>query len=437
MDLKIAFYTLGCKVNQNETGALAELFCQNGFSLAREGEAADVYLVNSCTVTAGGDKKSRQWLRRAKRLHPGAVTVLAGCYPQAFPEEAAAVAEAERSVEEAQSALDGAESSRQGIAADHEALVQEVAELQKRIDETTAQALEAQQEVIDGRAALAKAAVYEYRGGSAQSLVMLLLEAQSFDELVRNLVYLSSVVQYQVDEVEAQKERSARFDALMEDLNAQKDEQEGKLAELEEKKVQAEQTVSDASTRLQGAQSEYSSMLEELQRKIEEAEAQGSAPTEPVAVDESNTNTSRPGDQMTDVAPDPSPSPAPDGGSGSDPAPEPAPDPGVGWSMGVASAYGGSTDPYTPNPGTTATGAVCDDWSMGVAVPMAWPRYWQYYGRTVEISYGGMTVLATVNDCGYMGGGSRSLDLQPGVWKAFGFSSCNDWGLRTVSYRFL
>ena len=349
----------------------------------------------------------------------------------------AAVAEAERSVEEAQSALDGAESSRQGIAADHEALVQEVAELQKRIDETTAQALEAQQEVIDGRAALAKAAVYEYRGGSAQSLVMLLLEAQSFDELVRNLVYLSSVVQYQVDEIEAQRERSARFDALMEDLNAQKDEQEGKLAELEEKKVQAEQTVSDASTRLQGAQSEYSSMLEELQRKIEEAEAQGSAPAEPVAVDESNTNTSRPGDQMTEIAPDPSPSPAPDGGSGSDPAPEPAPDPGVGWSTGVASAYGGSTDPSTPNPGITATGAVCDDWSMGVAVPMAWPRYWQYYGRTVEISYGGMTVLATVNDCGYMGGGSRSLDLQPGVWKAFGFSSCNDWGLRTVSYRFL
>ena len=349
----------------------------------------------------------------------------------------AAVAEAERAVEEAQGALDGAESNRQGIAADHEALVKEVADLQKRIDETTAQALEAQQEVIDGRAALAKAAVYEYRGGSAQSLVKLLLEAESFDELVRNLVYLSSVVQYQVDEVEAQKERSARFDALMEDLNAQKDEQDRKLAELEEKKVQAEQTVSDASTKLQGAQGEYASMVEELQRKIEEAEAQGSAPAEPVAVDESNTNTVRPGDQMTDVAPDPSPSPAPDGGSGSDPAPEPAPDPGAGWSTGLASAYGGSTDPYTPNPGTTATGAVCDDWSRGVAVPMAWPRYWQYYGRTVEISYGGMTVLATVNDCGYMGGGSRVLDLQPGVWKAFGFSSCNDWGLRTVSYRFL
>lgn len=93
--MKVAFYTLGCKVNQNETGALEQLFCQNGFTLAAPEEAADVYIVNSCTVTAGGDKKSRQWLRRAKREHPDAVTVLTGCYPQAFEEEAADVAEAD------------------------------------------------------------------------------------------------------------------------------------------------------------------------------------------------------------------------------------------------------------------------------------------------------------------------------------------------------
>ena len=79
--MKVAFYTLGCKVNQNETGALAQLFCENGFEPAPDGEAADVYIVNSCTVTAGGDKKSRQWLRRAKRRNPGAVTVLTGCFP--------------------------------------------------------------------------------------------------------------------------------------------------------------------------------------------------------------------------------------------------------------------------------------------------------------------------------------------------------------------
>ena len=93
--MRVSFYTLGCKVNQNETGALEHLLCQNGYTLAGPDEAADVYIVNSCTVTASGDRKSRQWLRRAKRQNPGAVTVLTGCYPQAFPEEAAAVMEAD------------------------------------------------------------------------------------------------------------------------------------------------------------------------------------------------------------------------------------------------------------------------------------------------------------------------------------------------------
>lgn len=93
--MNVAFYTLGCKVNQNETGALAQLFCENGFLPVQEGEAADVYIVNSCTVTAGGDRKSRQWLRRAKRENPHAVTVLTGCFPQAFPAEALLVTEAD------------------------------------------------------------------------------------------------------------------------------------------------------------------------------------------------------------------------------------------------------------------------------------------------------------------------------------------------------
>ena len=93
--MRVSFYTLGCKVNQNETGALAQLFEQNGFTVVENGEAADVYVVNSCTVTNFGDQKSRKWLRRAKRENPGAVTVLTGCYPQAFPEEAATIAEAD------------------------------------------------------------------------------------------------------------------------------------------------------------------------------------------------------------------------------------------------------------------------------------------------------------------------------------------------------
>ena len=93
--MRVCFYTLGCKVNQNETGALAQLFEQNGFTVVEEKDGADVYVVNSCTVTNFGDQKSRKWLRRAKRENPGAVTVLTGCYPQAFPDEAAEIAEAD------------------------------------------------------------------------------------------------------------------------------------------------------------------------------------------------------------------------------------------------------------------------------------------------------------------------------------------------------
>ena len=93
--MRVTFYTLGCKVNQNETGALAQLFEENGYTVVSYEEGADVYIVNSCTVTNFGDQKSRKWLRRAKRENPGAVTVLTGCYPQAFPEEAAKITEAD------------------------------------------------------------------------------------------------------------------------------------------------------------------------------------------------------------------------------------------------------------------------------------------------------------------------------------------------------
>ena len=93
--MRVCFYTLGCKVNLNETGALEQMFRSAGFTIVPEGEEADVFVVNSCTVTNFGDQKSRKWLRRAKRENPGAGTVLTGCYPQAFPEEAAQFMEAD------------------------------------------------------------------------------------------------------------------------------------------------------------------------------------------------------------------------------------------------------------------------------------------------------------------------------------------------------
>lgn len=93
--MKIAFFTLGCKVNQYESQAMAERMVKCGFELVSPNEKADVYVINSCTVTAESDRKTRQTVRRFKRKNPDSIVVLTGCMPQAFPEDADALKEAD------------------------------------------------------------------------------------------------------------------------------------------------------------------------------------------------------------------------------------------------------------------------------------------------------------------------------------------------------
>lgn len=93
--MKIAFYTLGCKVNQYETNWLSEQAESKGFSVVNHNEDADIYVVNSCTVTGESDRKTRQTVRRFKRIHPESVVVLTGCMPQAFPGDAEKLTEAD------------------------------------------------------------------------------------------------------------------------------------------------------------------------------------------------------------------------------------------------------------------------------------------------------------------------------------------------------
>lgn len=93
--MKIAFFTLGCKVNQYESQAMAERMVKCGFELVSPNEKADVYVINSCTVTAESDRKTRQTVRRFKRKNPDSIVILTGCMPQAFPEDAEALKEAD------------------------------------------------------------------------------------------------------------------------------------------------------------------------------------------------------------------------------------------------------------------------------------------------------------------------------------------------------
>ena len=89
---KIAgFHTLGCKVNQSETEAMTALFLNRGYQLGEFEEYCDVYVINTCTVTHAGDRKSRQMIRRAKQINPQAVVVVTGCYAQTSPEAVAAI----------------------------------------------------------------------------------------------------------------------------------------------------------------------------------------------------------------------------------------------------------------------------------------------------------------------------------------------------------
>ncbi|MDO4291471.1 MAG: hypothetical protein Q4C41_09625 [Eggerthellaceae bacterium] len=389
-------------------------------------------------------------LVQAKRVTALALALLLVCagfgafLPLAHADELdgaqAAADDAQAAVESAQDVLADAESSMAQITGEYDALAAEVERLQAEIDASATEVMAAQQAVIEGRTALGKALQQGYRTSAFSSFLTVLLDSADLSELLRNIEYLNQIMDYQAGEIAAQQERREAFQAVSDKLSAQKDEQERVLFELEEKRAQAQSVVDEASAKLAGAQDTAADRLAALQAQAQAFADQAAAGGPDIVENATTVGREEVIPDTTPVQPDPGSSGASSGsgdssdssGSGGADA-----DASAGWLTGIASAYGGSSDPTTPNPGTTATGAVCDDWSMGVAVPMSMPNYRSYFGRTVEIRYGGMTVYAVVNDCGGMGGGSRVLDLQPGVWKAFGFSDCYDWGLRTVTYRFL
>ena len=85
--MKVAFYTLGCKVNQYETEAISEQFKSKGYEICDYDSYADIYVINTCTVTSMSDRKSRQIIRRAKKINPHSFVIVTGCYAQTSPDD--------------------------------------------------------------------------------------------------------------------------------------------------------------------------------------------------------------------------------------------------------------------------------------------------------------------------------------------------------------
>ena len=337
--------------------------------------------------------------------------------------------DAQAAFNSSEEALTYAKERLKSITDDFDQLSSEIDQLQSQIDELSVQVLDAQQAMLDGRTSLSNTVIQDYRNGSTSALLSVLLGSSDWIDFTRNMDYVGNIIDYQTEEIATQKELKDQFTKSSEKLTVQKNEQEAKLQELNQKREEASSVVDQAAAELQ----ENSQELENLRKQASSFIWKGKEGTPYV---DPNANTTDRDPVVSDnqpVVPDTG------GNNNNNNGNNGGTSSNQGWKTGIASAYGGSSDPNTPNPGTTSNGSVCNDYSTGVAIPLAggdaeWARL---KGRTVEIKYNGMTVYGTVNDRGGMGGGSRVLDLQPGIFKAFGYNTCMAWGLRTVSYRFL
>ena len=270
-------------------------------------------------------------------------------------------------------------------------------ELQDQIDANEARLAQIEEELPAKKDAAAKSlrVSYKMQAGSGD-LIQLLLSSEDFNEVISTLQYLEKITSHN--------------NAAVEDLAQATDELEQVQSALASQKAQVDSEVQSALaslTEANDARDQYEAQMAAQQAaQVRQAAAQQQA-TEQQGASSSDSTSKADSSSSQDVETDGE------------------------WMCGLASAY----DVDNNTGGTaTASGAILTSDSVTVAVPAS-----QYYllGRTVEIRYGGKTITATVTDTGGFASYGRVLDLAGGCWKAFGFSSCYDWGVRAVQYRFL
>jgi peptidoglycan hydrolase CwlO-like protein len=202
-------------------------------------------------------------------------------------------------------------------------------------------------------------------------------------------------------------------------LEAERQEAERQEAERQESEAQA---ARDAAAQEEAARQEAERQAAEAQAEAERQAAEAARAEEERRAAEEQAQAETTPDESVEVVPAQEPEPV-DTSNAAD------------WISCVASAYTiADNDP--PGSTATASGIPLDDSVPTVAMPMSMNPA-RFYGSMIQIEYGGLTVVATVTDCGYLSGGARGLDITPAVFRAFGFSSADDWGLREVRYRFL
>lgn len=293
----------------------------------------------------------------------------------------------------------------------------QIQELQGQIDSLADQSVEIQGKLIEDRRRLSQMISNSYKDNADARVLALLLSSESMDELVSQVYYAQKVSDWQADCIARLNEDKQELDLSMAQISSAKDQQKAMLDELAPKRDELNQKVSDLSAK--------ASQLEESERAAARAAAEAAAQRATAAQAQRDAQTQAVQQALASAA-----------AAGDVPATATRTSSGgSGWITCIASAYS-TEDNDPPGSNDTASGIPLDDSVPTVAMPMSMNPS-SFYGSRVEISYNGMSVIATVTDCGYMGGGSRGLDLTPAVFNAFGFNNCDDWGLREVSYRFI
>lgn len=330
----------------------------------------------------------------------------------AFSPVAASAATMEELQAQAEAAMNSYQEAANEVAeiqSQVEAVQAEVAEIQTKIDENQARVDEINAVIPEQQEKTSSSirALYKMQQ-STPGLVSLLLSAENFSDFLTTYQYITSIQRANMDAIEELNNMQNELKTTQQELEISKAETEQKQAEIEAKQAEAQTKQTEAESDYANAQAAIQALNEQMAAEAARLAAEQAAAD---AAQGTNTESGKASDASatdgSEVATDSS------------------------WMYGYASAYS-----LADNTGwdATASGEKLTDDSVTVAVPAS-----QSYllGRSVEIVWNGITITARVTDTGGFAQYGRVLDLAGGCWKAFGFSSPNDWGVRLVQYRFL
>lgn len=356
------------------------------------------------------DRSGRAHARRA--IMAGlAVALFCATTWTARPARAATVDELQAKVDQSVQAYDDATAEVNDLQA-------KIEDSQAKIDEVNAQLPQQRKLAEDSLRSL-----YKMHQGTP-GLVSLLLSSDNFSDFLTTYHYIETVQNAQVDDVEKLAKMEGDLESAQQTLQASKTAADQKQQDAADAMAQAQSELDELNRQIEAqkaaeaaaaakAAEEAAAQAAAQQQQEQEAAASAAAQAQARTQAQANQSSSNP---------QPSNPSATDGSEVKDDGE---------WMIGSASAY----SPESNTGGNaTASGEILSESSVSVAVPAS-QRY--LLGRTVQIRWNGKTVNAKVTDTGGFAAYGRVLDLAPGVYKAFGFSSANAWGVRAVQYRFL